>query len=189
MKQYIVTVFNRFNTDDRRNITISAKNTDEAERLALSGGLINRESGWGVLESREVLLAEPGSVSHGTMRNEDLFPIFLKLLFELDRKAYREFLKEHIDLARALCDKECGIPTDWWTSEEASCTMNEDLFSVMEEYAPKWHYFGAHPGNGSDYGYWPCDMDDAYPENDFPENPDWDLEAESNRCEQEYFNK
>lgn len=35
-------------------VTVKAKNQDEAERLAISGGLINLQSGWGVWDSEQV---------------------------------------------------------------------------------------------------------------------------------------
>jgi hypothetical protein len=42
---------------------------------------------------------------------------------------------------------------EWWSSEDGYYAM-EDLFGVLESYAPLGYYFGAHPGDGSDFGYW-----------------------------------
>lgn len=50
MKKYDVTIFNRFNTDERENIEVFAMSQDEAEQNAI-GGLLD---GWGVLESKEI---------------------------------------------------------------------------------------------------------------------------------------
>lgn len=100
--------------------------------------------------------ASPGSVSHGTLRNEDLFQAFLSLLFSLDPDGCREFKKDHPSLLRALCDKECSIDNDYWETSEAAFDL-EELFGVMETYAPKGHTFSSHPGDGSDFGYWPID--------------------------------
>lgn len=42
---------------------------------------------------------------------------------------------------------------EWWDSEVASLLL-EDLFDTLNNYAPEGCFFGAHPGDGSDYGYW-----------------------------------
>lgn len=98
--------------------------------------------------------AEAGSVSHGTMRNEDVLPRIMSALFKEDKAKAREIWRNNPEFLEALCDKDCGIDNPWWDSEEAA-SICEELFGVMDEYAPEGHYFGAHPGDGSDYGYWP----------------------------------
>jgi len=98
-------------------------------------------------------MAQPGSISHGTMRNEDVLPRIMSELFKEDPQKAREVWQKNPNFLEALCDKECGIQNQWWESEEASM-MAEELFDVMNNYAPEGHYFGAHPGDGSDYGYW-----------------------------------
>ena len=86
-----------------------------------------------------------GSVSHGTMREEDLIPAFIDLLEELDSKKAEEFkLSWFSELL--LEDRE-----------ETLSQMTESLFELLEGFAPTGLYFGAHPGDGSDYGYWVCE--------------------------------
>ena len=97
---------------------------------------------------------EPGSISHGTMRNEDVIPRIVSTLFKEDPAKAREIWQNNPELLQALCDKECGIDNPWWDSEDATY-ISEELFDTMNEYAPEGHYFGSHPGDGSDYGYWP----------------------------------
>lgn len=98
--------------------------------------------------------SEPGTISRGTMRAEDLIPTFMSHLFKEDPQKARMIWKKYPNLLQALCDKQAGIESDWWESEEASNILNNDLFDEMQNYAPEGHYFGSHPGDGSDYGYW-----------------------------------
>jgi len=88
-----------------------------------------------------------GTVSHGTMRAEDLIPAFLEKLEELDPERASSYWDEIPE--EAFEDPE----NDWWSSEEA-CWMLEELFNVLNEYAPPYCYFGALEGDGSDYGFW-----------------------------------
>lgn len=88
-----------------------------------------------------------GTVSSGTMREEDLIP---SLVYELSRqkplkRAHRKLVKE----IESRMNQE-----EYYESEEASYDLNERLFDALDAYAPAYFYFGSHPGNGSDYGFW-----------------------------------
>jgi hypothetical protein len=86
--------------------------------------------------SRKVQL---GSVISGTMRAEDLIPAFLDTLREIDPEAAHKIERE--DAA-------------WEEDYEAACWMMESLTDALEGHSPPFCYFGAHPGDGSDYGFW-----------------------------------
>lgn len=97
--------------------------------------------------------ASIGSVSSGTMREADLIPAFS---WELDyhlkrqprsfkRKEYRKIIREAEKIEREGS----------FDSEEASFIL-EALMEALEAFAPPYTYFGAHDGDGADYGFWPC---------------------------------
>jgi hypothetical protein len=88
-----------------------------------------------------------GSVSSGTMREEDLIPAFLDEL-ESMKPLRREHSKEIKEIRKRM-----ELP-NYFESEEAGYDLNEFLFEALDEYAPPYFYFGAHPGDGADYGYW-----------------------------------
>lgn len=86
------------------------------------------------------------SISHGTMRPQDVLPALLDALAEHDRDAYAQCL--HLIPAHASEDDD----TAWWTDEAQDHV--EALFDALNDCAPAGLYFGAHPGDGSDYGFW-----------------------------------
>ena len=91
-----------------------------------------------------------GSVSHGTMRPADLIPRFIETLEYFNKRKAKKLTS--------------AIPSDAWSNDthefwrsEPAMWLLEDLFDVLNDYAPAKHYFGSHPGDGSDYGFWPCE--------------------------------
>ncbi|MEO5047005.1 hypothetical protein ABH029_25870 [Bacteroides thetaiotaomicron] len=54
--------------------------------------------------------------------------------------------------AHAMEDKDA----EWWNSDDAAGLL-ESLFDTLDSCSPEDYYFGAHPGNGSDYGFWKMD--------------------------------
>jgi len=46
----------------------------------------------------------------------------------------------------------------WWDSEEAAYFLNEELFDALDSISPEGHHFGSHPGDGSDFGWWPEEL-------------------------------
>jgi hypothetical protein len=80
------------------------------------------------------------------MREEDLIPTFEDVL--------RQAGVEPTDRPPAV-DKllEGGELTDD-EREEVLWYLNEELFEALNDIAPEGTTFGAHPGDGADYGYW-----------------------------------
>lgn len=89
-----------------------------------------------------------GSISHGTLRTEDLLEAFADEL-EIIGIGHDGEIKE----ARELL----AIGADEWSDEQqehAAYLINEVLIDALNEYAPPHTYFGAHEGDGSDFGFW-----------------------------------
>jgi hypothetical protein len=84
--------------------------------------------------------AQIGSVSEATMLTRDLLPAFADELERIaDTGMHDELIKEARDV-----DPE---------SDDADEIVNE-LADALSNYAPPFCYFGSHPGDGSDYGFW-----------------------------------
>lgn len=93
-------------------------------------------------------LAAPGSVSSGTMRPEDLVNRFLNVLAQHGNAFVGGRRHTHSDAIQGLRKHRA-------VDDEAVAELLEDLFDAMNEIAPAGHYFGAHPGDGADFGFWP----------------------------------
>lgn len=89
-----------------------------------------------------------GSVSSGTMRPEDLIPAFMAVLEEHDPRTAAMFKKTSREVFNWL-DHGDDEP-----SPEQVGWLLEDLFDALDLLAPAGHYFGAHEGDGADYGFW-----------------------------------
>jgi hypothetical protein len=88
-----------------------------------------------------------GSVSHATMRPEDLIPAFLDTL-----ASQKPLRREHRKLLRQV-KQNIDQTEDYFDSEDSDYDL-EELFDALGSYALPYFYFGAHPGDGSDYGFW-----------------------------------
>lgn len=89
-----------------------------------------------------------GTVSHATVRPEDLIPAFLE-------EAYSLHATDAEAKALGAIRKRMKTP-GYYTTEDADLDL-EQLFDLLNEAAPAGYYFGSHPGDGSDYGFWEDD--------------------------------
>lgn len=98
------------------------------------------------------MTATLGSVSHGTLRPQDLIPTFLDLTRELAPDEYAQLCAQPFGPipAHALEDDDA----DWWISEDAGYLL-EELEDLLMSNAPNYCLFGPHEGDGSDFGFWP----------------------------------
>ena len=102
--------------------------------------------------------AEPGSVSSGTLRTEDLLKAFADKLQECVSMntefweatsmgmARRDFYTSSINDARTV-DPE----------QDPASEVLEEMCDCLQDFAPAGHVFGTHPGDGADYGFWPIE--------------------------------
>jgi hypothetical protein len=82
-----------------------------------------------------------GSVSTGTLRTQDLLPAFANALADLEGNRNRPLI--------VAADGEID-----YESERASFLLG-DMQDALEVSCPPFVFFGAHPGDGADFGFWP----------------------------------
>lgn len=109
--------------------------------------------------------ADLGSISHGTLREADLLSAFIyELEWQLRRNGDFFCLPENFALRDRLnnlvgeaqdCFTDDGedIREDNW--EACNDLLNDIMDALSSHFAPPYCYFGAHEGDGSDFGYWP----------------------------------
>lgn len=91
-----------------------------------------------------------GTVSEATMRPEDLIPAFTEVLEQYWPEKAKELADEYSDIYAAMDGDD-----DVYLSElDGTDWLLDSLFDALEEIAPDGFTFGAHPGDGSDYGFW-----------------------------------
>ena len=108
--------------------------------------------------------ASIGSISHGTLRPEDLLEAFWH---ELEYQLGRQDDPADRDNMNKLREYTLGkIQDDLWGDDgnvvddaQAISEAITELEDALEHFAPPYCRFGAHEGDGSDFGYWP-DHDD-----------------------------
>lgn len=86
------------------------------------------------------------TVSWGTHRPDDLIPKFMAVLKEYGKEAYDKYVSENPEVE------------DWkMLDDETKGWVVDELFDLLDGIAPEDCYFGAHPGDGADFGFWQVD--------------------------------
>ena len=104
-----------------------------------------------------------GSISTGTLRPEDLIPAFtytlgalahnpISNLSQFKSKAMADTWQNAINIINS--SNRRPIAYDHPEIHE----LIDELQDALQEYCPPFVYFGTHPGDGADFGFWP-DMD------------------------------
>jgi hypothetical protein len=97
------------------------------------------------------------SLSWGTLLTEDLIDSFMDFLHAVKHQCC---IAERVDKIQAELDTLEREDYGWrWAyvdadREKADWILHEDIGELLNEIAPDGCYFGAHPGDGSDIGFW-----------------------------------
>ena len=108
-------------------------------------------------------LIHVGSLSHATMRLEDLIPCFMDYLKpypiskSLDYQEIVESLNPESTDDDPFNDLESDKKAEYFESEQA-CFDLDWLFDQLNDLCHDGYYFGSHVGDGSDYGFWPVEF-------------------------------
>lgn len=116
--------------------------------------------------------ANLGTISHGTLRNEDLLSSFA---YELNRLVSRN-LDNLGSLEVFMHGKligEAEVTAASCAESDLADLILEKLTCALEEFAAPYCYFGSHEGDGSDFGFWPSwdSIDELTKYNDLSEVP------------------
>lgn len=95
---------------------------------------------------------QTGSVSHATANPQHLIPKFLALAATLTTTAGE---------VRDLDEIRTNMTEPGYYDSDTAQMDLEELFDLLNEAAPEGFYFGAHPGDGADFGFWAFE-EDAY---------------------------
>lgn len=109
-----------------------------------------RDAGFKVRELGQV--GNEGTLISGTHRPQDLIPALAKELYALQLANGLEHDAGEIESTLATYG---DLPDDspLW-QEDFVPELIATLMDELSAFAPVDHYFGAHPGDGSDFGYW-----------------------------------
>ena len=103
----------------------------------------------------EILADLNCSLIHGTFRACDLIPAFLVAIENTPE--YAQIVQTNNWNLKVIFDCSADDHDERWESDDMSYFLNETLFDILNDYAPEGYYFGAHPGDGSDFGFWVID--------------------------------
>ena len=108
----------------------------------------------------DVRKAEAGTVSAGTLRSQDLLESFAsELEHHIARNSWTspDEVALRDTLARVAADARTFLDLDPDANDPDSIDHVDALIDALQTFAPDGHAFGAHEGDGADFGFWPVD--------------------------------
>ena len=102
-----------------------------------------------------------GSISHGTLRTQDLLRSFMKTLMDVNIQRYEEIWLDEFVVSLYNDSVIYELPDDdeWWDSPHAYYLLAMAQ-TALDEIAPEGMYFGAHEGDGCDFGFWSYEIEE-----------------------------
>lgn len=111
-----------------------------------------------------------GSISHGTLRSEDLLETFGKELeWQIQRNGEYFSKPENFTERDRLNNLACEALDCWLDDGETLDPAKEDLIAelinetlpdALQSFCAPYCFFGAHHGDGADFGFWLSDIED-----------------------------
>lgn len=97
-----------------------------------------------------------GSVTRGTLKPEDLLTAFYEHLQVMDGQRASEIRKEYANVFESL-PQLCNETKDGQRLLMDAGECLQALHDALNANAPEGLLFGSHPGDGSDFGFWPVE--------------------------------
>jgi len=94
------------------------------------------------------------SVSHGTLKTEDLTLSLVEFIRINAPDEYKKLNKQDLDIVDLFKNDVSFEDLSPGRKDAASWFLNEVLFDLLNDIAPENCYFGAHIGDASDFGFW-----------------------------------
>lgn len=101
-------------------------------------------------KATSVKYANIGSISSGTLRDEDLVDAFASELAALYKYTWGARMPPHVKKLLAEADK---LTEEDFANGDGGEIVGE-LQDELEHFAPPFAYFGASEGDGADFGFW-----------------------------------
>ena len=96
------------------------------------------------------------SIIHATFITKDIGDSILDFLSSME-ELFPGFKKDKFSVEYARDEFNSTLEKEDGTAEDY---LYEVLFRWMDKIAPPGYYFGAHPGDGSDFGFWEIERED-----------------------------
>lgn len=101
------------------------------------------------------------SVSAGTLRSEFLILSFAMFLQAHNKVGYNDVVGLYPELLKVDSIEDATELVDNTLDADEVSELIGELIDGINQVSPSGCYFGAHPGDGADFGFWPVELDDV----------------------------